>query len=72
MLFERYGKAFSKIPAWRYNNLNEEQHIILQHIENSYYPVNSAEAADLQQADFICDSLEQINLEKIIELIETE
>lgn len=32
---------------------------------------NSTEAANLKQADLVCDSLEQINLEKIIELIET-
>ena len=32
---------------------------------------NSTEAANLKQADLVCDSLEQINLEKIIGLIET-
>lgn len=32
---------------------------------------NSADAANLQQADLICDSLEQINLETIARLIDT-
>jgi len=33
---------------------------------------NSTQADNLQQADLVCDSLEQIDLEKIIELIEVK
>ena len=33
---------------------------------------NSTNAANLSQADLVCDSLEQINLETIVKLIQTK
>jgi ParB/RepB/Spo0J family partition protein len=46
ILYDRYGNKFSSIPANVYHNLSEEQHSALQYAENSYVPVNPAEAAE--------------------------
>jgi ParB/RepB/Spo0J family partition protein len=46
LLKDLYGKRFSRIPAKVYHNLTKNQHDALQFAENSYVPVESAEAAE--------------------------
>jgi ParB/RepB/Spo0J family partition protein len=44
ILHERYGREFSRIPCQYYDNLTEDQHRVIQQVENSYVPPDPAEA----------------------------